>query len=88
MGLGLTSCVSGSGEAVELKGRIAMKGSTPNTYLVIEDEGTGKDYQITNPSAFGLSKKQNSIVNIKASLTKDEIGPGFPAQIEVTEVNN
>ncbi len=71
---------------IELEGKIAMKGSSPHSYLSIKDSKSHKSYKIKNEVKFNLSKKQNQTVKIKAVLIKESIGPGYPALIEVVEV--
>lgn len=71
---------------MELEGRVAMKGSAPHTYLSIKDSKSQKSYKIVNQAEFDLMTKQNQTVKVKAVLIKDAIGPGFPAVIEVVEV--
>ena len=71
---------------MELEGRVAMKGSSPHTYLSIKDSKSQKSYKISNQAKFDLMTKQNQTVKVKAVLIKEAIGPGFPAVIEVVEV--
>ena len=71
---------------IELEGRVAVKGSSPHTYLSIKDSKSQESYKIQNQTEFDLMKKQNQIVKVKAVLIKEAIGPGFPAVIEVVEV--
>jgi len=71
---------------IELEGRVAVKGSSPHTYLSIKDSKSHKSYKIQNQEKFDLMKKQNQTVKIEAILIKEAIGPGFPAVIEVVEV--
>ncbi|WP_373032566.1 hypothetical protein [Sulfurovum sp.] len=71
---------------MELEGRVAMKGSSPHTYLSIKDSKSQKSYKISNQAKFDLMTKQNQTVKVKAVLIKEAIGPGFPAIIEVVEV--
>jgi len=82
--LGFTACAQDN--FMELEGRIAMKGSSPHTYLSIKDTKTQTSYKIENQAEFDLIKKQNQTVKIKAVLIKEAIGPGFPAVIKVVEV--
>ena len=63
-----------------------MKGSVPYSYLVIEDCKSHKDYKIINPASFNLLHQQKEQIRLKAKVIKKAIGPGFPAVIEVTEV--
>lgn len=70
---------------MELEGRVAVKGSSPHTYLSIKDSKSQKSYKIENQTEFDLMKKQNQMVKVKAVLIKEAIGPGFPAVIEVVE---
>jgi len=76
---------SKSGE-LSIEGKIAMKGSMPHSYLVIEDKQSHKNYKIQNSTSFNLMHRQKEIVSIKAKLLKKAVGPGFPAIIEVLEV--
>lgn len=71
---------------MELEGRVAVKGSSPHTYLSVKDSKSQKSYKIQNQAEFDLMKKQNQTLKLKAVLIKDAIGPGFPAVIEVVEV--
>lgn len=82
--LGLMGCAQDN--VIELEGRVAMKGSEPNTYLSIKDDKSQKSYKIQNQAKFDLLERQNQTVKIKAVLIKEETGPGFPAVIEVVEV--
>jgi hypothetical protein len=82
--LGLTACAQDN--VIELEGRVAMKGSSPHTYLSIKDSKSQKSYKIQNQAKFDLMKKQNQMVKVKAVLIKEAVGPGFPAVIEVVEV--
>ena len=66
---------------MELEGRVALKGSSPHTYLSIKDSKSQKSYKIQNQTEFDLMKKQNLTVKVKAVLIKEAIGPGFPAVI-------
>lgn len=71
---------------MELEGRVAVKGSSPHTYLSVKDSRSQKSYKIQNQAEFDLMKKQNQTLKLKAVLIKEAIGPGFPAVIEVVEV--
>ena len=71
---------------IELEGRVAVKGSSPHTYLSIKDSKSHTSYKIQNQEKFDLMKKQNQTIKVKATLIKEAIGPGFPAVIEVVEV--
>jgi len=82
------SCANSASQTIELEGRIAMKGSEPHSYLVIEDANSSKEYKILNSSDFKLNERQNHIVKLKGQIEKNATGAGFPAQIEVTEVKN
>jgi len=71
---------------MELEGRVAVKGTEPHTYLSIKDTKTQKSYKIQNQAQFNLMNKQNQTLKVKAVLIKEAIGPGFPAVVEVVEV--
>ncbi len=82
--IGLIGCTQDN--TMELEGRVAVKGSSPHTYLSIKDSKSHKSYKIQNQEKFDLMKKQNQTVKIEVILIKEAIGPGFPAVIEVVEV--
>ena len=82
--IGFIGCANGA--MMEIEGRVAMKGSSPHTYLSIKDSKSQKSYKIQNQAEFDLMQKQNQNVKVKAVLVKEAIGPGFPAVIEVVEV--
>ena len=82
--IGFIGCAQDN--TMELEGRVAVKGSSPHTYLSIKDNKSQKSYKIQNQTKFDLMKKQNQTVKIEAILIKEAIGPGFPAVIEVVEV--
>ncbi len=82
--IGLIGCAQDN--IMELEGRVAVKGSSPHTYLSIEDNKSHKSYKIQNQAKFDLMNKQNQTVKVKATLIKEAVGPGFPAVIEVVEV--
>lgn len=88
IGLSLIGLLVGCAQdnVMELEGRVAMKGSAPHTYLSIKDAKTQTSYKIENQAKFDLAKKQNQTVKLKAVIVKEAIGPGFPAVIEVVEV--
>ncbi len=82
--IGFIGCAQDN--TMELEGRVAVKGSSPHTYLSIKDSKSQKSYKIQNNESFDLMNKQNQTVKVKAILVKKAIGPGFPAVIEVVEV--
>ncbi|GIT97459.1 hypothetical protein [Sulfurovum sp. TSL1] len=88
IGLSLIGLLVGCAQdnILELEGRVAMKGSSPHAYLSIKDMKTQTSYKIQNQAKFDLAKKQNQTVKVKAVLVKEAIGPGFPAVIDVVEV--
>lgn len=83
--LGFIGCAQNN--IMEIEGRLAIKGSSVHTYLTIEDEKNHKYYQIQNRDSFDLDKRQNQTVKVKAKLIKKAVGPGFPAVIEILEVD-
>ena len=85
--LGVWSFVACSeGDTADVTGRIAMKGSSVHTYLVIKDTKTHKALKINNYKVFNLAQRQNEIVTLNVKLVKKAVGPGFPAEVEVVEV--
>ncbi len=84
--LGVVMGCSNDIDNLNLSGKLYMKGSTPHTYLVIEDTNTHKNYKIENPKEFNLLYKQNKIIKVKAKLVKKAISSSFPAIIEVLSI--
>jgi hypothetical protein len=82
--IGLIGCAND--KTIELEGRVAMKGSSPNTYLSIKDSNSHTSYKIHNLEKFDLIQRQDQTVKLKAIVIKEAIGPDFPAVIEVVEV--
>ena len=72
---------------MELKGKLAVKGSSVHTYLNIKDIRSKKNYKIQNQEGFGLMQKQNQTIKVKVKLIKKALGPGFPAIVEVIELH-
>jgi hypothetical protein len=72
--------------AMDITGKIIIKGSAPHTFMVIEDANSSKSYAITNSKEFNLSSMQNETINIEANIIKSAIGAGFPVLIEVLKV--
>jgi len=71
---------------MEIVGKIKVKGSSPHTYLVIEDINTKKSYQIKNATDFNLTNRQNQILKLDVNITQKALGPGFPAVVEVLKI--
>ena len=83
--LSILGC-SSSGNSFILKGKIAVYGSGPHTYVGIKDSKSNRIFKIANASKFNLNRLQNSIVKIEAKLEKKPIGPGFPAVVSVIKI--
>ncbi len=86
MAAGVTMGCAKNAQAIELRGGLYMKGSSPHSYLVIEDQKSHQQYKIRNAHAFKLAQKQRQIVTLKVKLVKKAAGPGFPAIVEVVEI--
>ena len=85
--LSLWSFISCSeSDTADVTGRIAMKGSSIHTYLVLEDAQTKKSVKLVNYESFHLAKRQNEILTLKVKLMKKTVGPGFPDEVEIVEV--
>ena len=80
--------LGGCMNATEIVGKVKVKGSSPHTYLVIEDSKTHKSYKIKNADDFNLENMQNEILKLKVKVIKESIGPGFPAIVEVLNVKS
>ena len=79
-------CVNQEG-LLPLKGAIYMKGSTPHTYLVLENEANQKKYRLRNAKAFALEKRQNQVVSLKVKVLKEGSGAFAPTEVEVIEAH-
>jgi hypothetical protein len=69
-----------------IEGKIFLKGSEPHTYLVIEDDQSHKVYKIKNKNSFDLMHKQKQFIKFKVRLLKEAIGPGYPALVEIIDI--
>jgi len=81
--MGFIGCAES--QTVVLEGKVSVKGSFPH-YLNIKDIKSNKSYQIQNAEQFDLMKKQNQILKVEVKLIKEAIGPGFPAVVEVLQI--
>jgi len=84
LGLMMSGCTTAN--EINLDGKIYVKGSSPHTYIVIEDSNTHKNYQIVNANEFDLKHKQKQHLNITAKIVKESKSPLVPTKIEVLEV--
>lgn len=82
--IGIIGCAQD--DFIEVEGRISVKGSGPHTYIIIKDKKSHESYKIKNHEKFGLMQKQNQTFKVKAMLLKEAIGPGFPAVIDIMEI--
>jgi uncharacterized protein YcfL len=81
---GMMGCASSN--EIELEGKIVMKGAEPFSYLSIKDKKSSKSYKIQNKESFDLMHKQKQVIKVKAQIIKEAVGPGFPAEIKIVEV--
>jgi len=79
-----TGCATDNTKVIT--GYIAIKGSAPHSYVVIEDKEHHKEYKIDNARAFDLASKQKQSVTMEVSWVKEAVGPGFPAVIKVIKL--
>ena len=72
----------------KVSGKLAMVGHSPFTYLSIR----GKDqveYRIVGPMEEQLAKEyQGKTITLKGTVTKNALGPGFPAEFTVQAIVN
>ena len=77
----LISCKS-----ITLKGKIAVKGSEPHTYLVLVSVENG-EYAIVGELKQEIwNKYQGHMIKVRGNVIKQAIGPGFPAELEVIQI--
>ncbi len=67
-------------------GKVKVKGNSPNTSIIIEEDGTGKNYKVANPQDFNLLYIQNAKLKIEAKIIQKAAGPGFPAVIKIISI--
>ncbi len=83
--IGLSS-VAGCAEVVVIKGRIAIAGSAPNTYVRVLTE-TNTEYRLVGPEADQIRNNwQGQQVVLEGRIIKPAVGPGFPAELEVDRI--
>jgi hypothetical protein len=77
---------SGISNLLYLEGQISVKGNVPHTYLSLATNDN-KEYSIV-----GKYKKeiwttyQGQVIKVEGKITKKAIGPGLPAEFEVTKI--
>jgi len=86
LGIGVMMMGCTDAKDLQIEGAIYVKGSSPHTYIVIEDSNTHKNYQIVNANEFDLQHKQKQHLNIKAKVVQPSSSPLVPTKIEVLEV--
>jgi len=69
-----------------IEGKIKIKGSSPHTYVVIEDIQNHKVYKVKNKNSFNIMHKQKKLLIFKVKLLKEAIGPDYPALVEITNI--
>lgn len=66
-------------------GRAVVKGSEPHTRIVLVTEEA--DYALTGPLAEKIrADYQGYTLVVAGEIRKEALGPGFPAELEVTEI--
>ncbi|MDY6969145.1 MAG: hypothetical protein SVR08_10910 [Spirochaetota bacterium] len=72
--------------ALEINGKVSVKGNEPHTYLVII---TRKYGALKIVGAFEKEIRRNyqqKYIKVNGKVVKKTIGPGFPAEFKVTEI--
>ena len=73
-------------KTVTLKGKIAVKGNEPHTYLVLILE-QNLEYAIVGDLRQEIwTKYQGQVIKVQGKIVKQAVGPGFPAELEVSEI--
>lgn len=73
-------------KTVTLKGKIAVKGNEPHTYLVLILE-QNLEYAIVGDLRQEIwTKYQGQVIKVRGKIVKQAVGPGFPAELEVSEI--
>ena len=72
----------------QVSGKLAMVGHSPSTYLSIRGENHA-EYRVVGSLEEQLAKEyQGRIITLKGAITKEAIGPGFPAEFTAKEIVN
>jgi hypothetical protein len=68
-----------------IKGRVSVKGNEPHTYLALKT--VKEEFKIVGLLTNEIRDKyQNKYIEVKGAIIKKAIGPGFPAELEVTSI--
>ncbi len=74
-------------ELIICRGNIALVGNNPHTTLIINyidsESRLQKEYALTGESVMLLENYQQERLEVVGSIKSPEIGPGFPAVLEV-----
>gem|GEM_PF-2480488 len=77
-------------EGVQVTGRITISGNDPFSFVaihVLEPQDTDGSYRLQGDLVTILKDDyQQKTVTIRIRVTKERVGPGFPAEAEVLEI--
>ncbi len=77
--------VCGGCTSLVFRGKVTVKGSEPHTYLVLVAKDT--EYKLVGRLQEKIWQQyQGRTIEVRGEIIKDAIGPGFPAELEVTEI--
>jgi len=69
-----------------ITGKISVKGNMPHTFLCLTTDNR-IDYKLIGAQKEYISNYlQQKTVTLRGVVTKDQIGPGFPAEFEVIKI--
>lgn len=73
------------GRTIAVTGKVSVKGSVPHAYLCLTtDEGV--DYRLVGPLQEQILKHyQQQRLRLEGEIQKAALGPGFPAELMVTD---
>lgn len=73
-------------ELIVLRGKVSIKGNEPVTYLCLSSE-SGSEYKLTGKlQTIIRNRHQQQIIVVKGKIVKKAVGPGFPAEFDVSEI--
>ena len=84
----------GGCDTVTVGGRVAVKGSEPSTWVALVETGNEEterpartEYALVGPLADEIrSRHQGRHLVVRGRIVSEARGPGFPAELKVTEI--
>jgi hypothetical protein len=76
----------GFANPITIKGSISVKGNEPHTYLALTTD-RNEEFSIVGKKKKEIWENyQGQVITVKGKIVRKSIGPGFPAEFDVTKI--